>query len=51
MSDMWDKRGLFYYRILPFCTIRTSNMRRSRAWILLAPSTLLEEGNTNFGAL
>lgn len=39
---MWDdKRGYFYYRILRFCTIRTSYMRWTQAWMLLALSMLL----------
>ncbi len=47
MSHMWDERGYFYYRKLPFCTIRISYMRWSQAWMLLALSTLLEEGSAN----
>jgi hypothetical protein len=43
MSHLWDQRGYFYYRVLPFCTIRTSYIRWSQAWMLLALSTLLEE--------
>ena len=43
MDNMWDKRGYFYYRILRICTIRTSYMRWSQAWMLLALSTLLQE--------
>jgi hypothetical protein len=42
MAHMWDERGYFYYRVLPFCTIRTSYMRWSQAWMLLALSTLAE---------
>lgn len=39
---MWDEQeGYFYYRILPFCTIRTSYMRWTQAWMLLASSMLL----------
>jgi hypothetical protein len=41
MKHMWDDRGFFYYRVLRFCTIRTSYMRWSQAWMLLALSTLL----------
>lgn len=41
MNHMWDNRGFFYYRVLRFCTIRTSYMRWSQAWMLLALSTLL----------
>jgi len=41
MENMWDDRGFFYYRVLRSCTIRTSYMRWSQAWMLLALSTLL----------
>jgi hypothetical protein len=47
VSHLWDEGGYFYYRKLPLCTIRTSYMRWSQAWMLLALSTLLEEGCTN----
>lgn len=41
-SRMWDDReGFFYYRILPWCTIRTSYMRWTQAWMLLALSKLV----------
>lgn len=50
MSNMWDERGYFYYRVLPLCTIRTSYIRWSQAWMLLALSTLLEEGSANGGS-
>lgn len=41
-SHMWnEKESCFYYRILPFCTIRTSYMRWTQAWMLLALSMLL----------
>jgi hypothetical protein len=43
MKHMWDSRGFFYYRVLPCCTIRTSYMRWSQAWMLLALSTLWED--------
>jgi hypothetical protein len=43
MKNMWDERGFFYYRVLRFCTIRTSYMRWSQAWMLRALSTLLVE--------
>jgi len=43
MEHMWDERGFFYYRVLRSCTIRTSYMRWSQAWMLLALSTLLSE--------
>jgi hypothetical protein len=43
MNHMWDDRGFFYYRLLRLCTIRTSYMRWSQAWMLLALSTLRHE--------
>lgn len=43
MNHMWDDRGFFYYRVLRLGTIRTSYMRWSQAWMLLAMSTLLRE--------
>jgi hypothetical protein len=42
-KHMWDERGFFYYRILRLGAIRTSYMRWSQAWMLLALSTLLSE--------
>jgi len=45
MSHMWDERGFFYYQKLRHCTIRTSYMRWSQAWMLLALSTLLRGMN------
>jgi hypothetical protein len=45
MEHMWDERGFFYYRVLRVCTIRTSYMRWSQAWMLLALSTLLSESD------
>lgn len=41
INHMWDDEGFFYYRVLRFCTIRTSYMRWSQAWMLLALSRLL----------
>src|SRR5262249_39358835 len=46
LNHMWDDRGFFYYRILRCCTIRTSYLRWSQAWMLLAMSTLLCESDT-----
>jgi hypothetical protein len=46
MAHMWDKRGYFYYRVLRSCTIRTSYMRWSQVWMLLALATLLREPET-----
>jgi hypothetical protein len=43
MRHMWDERGFFYYRRLRFWTIRTSYMRWSQAWMLLALSTLVHD--------
>jgi hypothetical protein len=45
MNHMWDDRGFFYYRVLRSCTIRTSYMRWSQAWMLLALSSLLRESD------
>jgi hypothetical protein len=43
-NRMWDdKEGFFYYRILRVCTIRTSYMRWTQAWMFLALSMLLAE--------
>jgi len=46
MKYMWDDRGFFYYRVLRLGTIRTSYMRWSQAWMLLAMSTLLSDSDT-----
>ena len=43
MKNMWDERGFFYYRVLRLGTVRTSYMRWSQAWMLLALSTLMRE--------
>jgi hypothetical protein len=43
MDHMWDEDGYFYYRVLRTCTIRTSYMRWSQAWMLLAMSVMLCE--------
>ena len=40
VRHMWDERGFFYYRVLRAGTIRTSYMRWSQAWMLLATSIL-----------
>jgi len=45
MNHMWDDRGFFYYRVLRSCTIRTSYMRWSQAWMLLALSFFLRTSN------
>jgi hypothetical protein len=36
MAHMWDPSGFFYYRVLRGLTIRTSYMRWSQAWMLVA---------------
>jgi hypothetical protein len=41
MQHMWDEGGFFYYRVLRLFTIKTSYMRWSQAWMLLALSALL----------
>ncbi len=44
MQHMWDEReGFFYYRVHSYCTIKTSYMRWTQAWMLLALSTLLAD--------
>jgi hypothetical protein len=50
MKHMWDDRGFFYYRVLRFGTIRTSYMRWSQAWMLLALSTMVSESEPATGA-
>jgi len=42
MKHMWDDAGFFYYRVLRTLTIRTSYIRWSQAWMLLALVTLAE---------
>jgi hypothetical protein len=42
LEHMWDDRGFFYYRQLRGLTIRTSYMRWSQAWMLLALSTFMD---------
>jgi len=46
---MWDDRGFFYYRVLRSFTIRTSYMRWSQAWMLLALSVLLGDSDAVLG--
>jgi hypothetical protein len=43
MEHLWDDRGFFYYRLLRTCTIRTSYMRWSQAWMVLAMAKLICE--------
>jgi hypothetical protein len=47
MDHMWDDRGFFYYRVLRTCTIRTSYMRWTQAWMFLALSMLWCESETS----
>jgi mannose/cellobiose epimerase-like protein (N-acyl-D-glucosamine 2-epimerase family) len=42
VTNMRDREGFFYYRILPWCKIRTPYMRWGQAWVLMSLSTLLE---------
>lgn len=46
MQNMWDEHGFFYYRALRSFKVKTSYMRWSQAWMLLALSTLLCELNS-----
>jgi hypothetical protein len=46
MANMWNERGYFYYRKLPYCTIKIPYMRWGQAWMLLALTTLLDECNS-----
>jgi hypothetical protein len=39
-DHMWDERGFFYYRLLRLAKIRTSYMRWSQSWMLLALAKL-----------
>jgi hypothetical protein len=48
-DNMWDGRGFFYYRVVRLMTIRTSYMRWSQAWMLLALATLLQDRETDAG--
>jgi len=51
MRHMWDERGFFYYRVLRSCTIRTSYMRWTQAWMFLAMASLLSESSTSAAVL
>ncbi len=42
MNHMWDERGYFHYRVLPFFKNKISYMRWTQAWMVLALSTLLD---------
>lgn len=43
IDHMWNDRGFFYYRVLRSCTIRTSYMRWSQAWMMMALSACSDE--------
>jgi hypothetical protein len=45
MKHMWDERGFFYYRVLRLGTVRTSYMRWSQAWMLLALAELMRQSD------
>ena len=45
MTNMLNYHGYYYYQKLPYYTIKIPYMRWSQAWMLLALSTLLEEGD------
>ena len=45
MINMWNYHGYFCYQKFPYFTIKIPYMRWSQAWMLLALSTLLEEGD------
>jgi hypothetical protein len=51
MAHMWNDEGFFYYRVLRRYKIRTSYMRWSQAWMLLAISSLLIEATARSSAV
>jgi hypothetical protein len=44
MANLWDRRGFFYHQKLVMGTIKIPYMRWGQAWMLLALSSLLENG-------
>ena len=46
ISNMWDEKGYFYYRVLRIGRVRTSYMRWSQAWMLLALAHLVHATET-----
>jgi hypothetical protein len=42
LTHLWDDRGFFYYRVLRFHTNRTSYLRWSQSWMLLAMVMILD---------
>ena len=51
INHMYDERGFFYYRVLPYCTIRTSYMRWSQAWMFRALTALTEHQTSSAGTM
>ena len=49
MKHLWDSRGFFYYRVHRLGTVRTSYMRWSQAWMLLALTSMLRRCETPIG--
>lgn len=47
MQNLWDSQGYCYYRKHLLFTDRTSYMRWSQAWMLLAMATMLEQYNNS----
>jgi len=43
LEHMWDKDGFFYYRVLRLKVIKTSYMRWSQAWMLLAMAMMVKD--------
>jgi hypothetical protein len=43
LANMWDRRGFFYFQKHPLFTVRTSFMRWSQAWMLLALAARLDK--------
>lgn len=46
-EHMWDERGFFYYRVLPFGRIKTPYMRWSEAWMVRALAELTRAAKTS----
>lgn len=47
LANMWDRRSFFYFQKHPHYTVRTSFMRWSQAWMLLALATLWTQESTH----
>ena len=45
LRHLWDSQAFFYYRAHPFWKIRTSYMRWSQAWMMLALATVLDDSH------